>query len=78
LGLQGGELGVDLLPPASLRSPLGLDAPRFHRRHGRSQVQARQPLDALGFQAAVVDPDLKAGLFQRRVGLLRPGFPGCL
>jgi len=59
--MQCCELGVDLLPPAGFRPPLGLDAPRLHRLYGRSQVQARQLLDALGGQAAVVDPDFMAG-----------------
>ena len=36
------------------------DAPRFHRLHGRSQVDARQPLDALLGVATVIDPDLVA------------------
>lgn len=39
-------------------------------------MQARQPLDALGFQAPVVDPDGMAGALQGRVGLRRPGFAG--
>jgi len=61
LGCQLGQLGVHLLPAPGFRAPLSLDPPRFHGLHGRPQVQARQSLDALGGQAAVVDPDDVAG-----------------
>ena len=38
-------------------------------------MQARQPLDALGGETAVVDPDGVAGPLQGRVGLRRPRGP---
>ena len=71
-------MGVHPRSVPGLGPTLGLDPARFHGLHGRSQVQARQPFDALRFQAAVVDPDGMAGTLQRLVGLLRPGFTGLL
>jgi len=52
-------LGLALRP--RLGAPHTLDPPRFHLRGRRSQVDARHPLDPLGFQTAVVDADLVAG-----------------
>ena len=59
-----------------LGTPHTLDAPRFHRGRGRSQVDARHPRDALLFQATVVDADLVPRPLQSLVGLGRPGCAG--
>jgi len=76
--VQVRQRGVPLgLPPCRV-TPCALDLARFHGQGGRPQLDTRQPLDPLGFQAAVVNPDRVPRQLQSLVGLLGPDCAGFL